>query len=267
MSFSHDVTSQNFDQLVIEKSFETPVLVDFWAEWCAPCRMLKPTLEKLAEDYQGGFILAKVNTEDNPSLAQKFQIRGIPDVRLFKDGKVVDSFSGVQGEAAIRALLDAYVSSPVDEFITAAKSNKDVLAALLKGYAVHKENSKFLLSLAQEQLRQNQLHEAINTSRLIPAHDDLYQDAKDVEVLADFLSSTQSLEKGTQASAHFKEAAAAYERGQIDAAMDSILDHMKQEGGQTAPQARNAMLALLRQCSDPVKTRKYRQQFAAIINS
>ena len=101
-----DVTDINFQKEVIEKSHETPVLVDFWASWCGPCMMLGPTLEKIAKEYDGKLIVAKAATDDNPSAASKFGIMSIPAVKLFKNGVVVDEFVGAQPEATITQWLD-----------------------------------------------------------------------------------------------------------------------------------------------------------------
>jgi putative thioredoxin len=105
-----DATVENFMTAVVEASNTTPVLVDFWAPWCGPCRTLMPLLDRIADDYQGRFILAKVNTEEQTQLATHFQIRSIPTVMLVHHGEVVDQFMGLQPESAIRDLLDRHVS-------------------------------------------------------------------------------------------------------------------------------------------------------------
>ena len=99
---------------VVEASNTKPVLVDFWAPWCGPCRTLMPLLDRIADDYEGRFILAKVNTEEQPQLASHFQIRSIPTVLLIHQGEVVDQFVGLQPEPAIKALLDRFVSPAGD---------------------------------------------------------------------------------------------------------------------------------------------------------
>lgn len=101
-----NVTDANFEKEVIQKSHKTPVLVDFWASWCGPCMMLKPTLEKIAKEYNGKFILAKAATDENPSSASEFGVMSIPSVKLFKNGKVVDEFVGAQPEATIKQWLN-----------------------------------------------------------------------------------------------------------------------------------------------------------------
>ncbi|SFQ17987.1 thioredoxin [Geopseudomonas sagittaria] len=107
-----DVSDASFEQLVIENSFHKPVLVDFWAEWCAPCKALMPLLAKIAEGYQGELLLAKVNCDIEQGVVARFGIRSLPTVVLFKDGQPVDGFAGAQPESAIRAMLEPHVEEP-----------------------------------------------------------------------------------------------------------------------------------------------------------
>ena len=112
---SMDVATADFEQAVIEASKSVPVLVDFWAEWCGPCRALKPVLEKLATEYQGKFRLAKVNSDENQELAQRYGVRGIPNVKAFVDGELVDEFSGALPEAQVREFLKRVIPSPAEK--------------------------------------------------------------------------------------------------------------------------------------------------------
>ena len=101
-----EVNDDNFNENVIIKSKEVPVVVDFWAQWCAPCIMLGPVLEKLAKEYEGKFILAKANVDQARQTAQQYQVRGIPSVKMFKNGKIIDEFVGAMPEENIKQWLN-----------------------------------------------------------------------------------------------------------------------------------------------------------------
>lgn len=114
MNSAHKIatTAANFIQDVVEASKTTPVLVDFWADWCAPCKQLMPILDRLADDYAGRFVLAKVNTDEEQALASQVGVRSLPTVVLFKNGEVVDHFVGAVPESQVRQMLDRHVPPP-----------------------------------------------------------------------------------------------------------------------------------------------------------
>ncbi len=110
-----DVGLADFQQHVLEESKQRPVVVDFWAPWCGPCKSLKPILEKLAVEYGGKFLLAKINSDDTQELAARYAVRGIPSVKAFIDGEPVDEFSGALPEGEVRAFLDRLIPGPAEE--------------------------------------------------------------------------------------------------------------------------------------------------------
>lgn len=101
------LTDGNFDQSVIKSA--QPVLVDFWAEWCGPCRRLAPTVDELATDYDGRVTVGKLNVDDNPNVASRYSIRGIPTLLLFKGGEIVEQIVGLADKASLKKLLDKHV--------------------------------------------------------------------------------------------------------------------------------------------------------------
>ncbi len=101
------ITESSFDEVVLQAA--VPVLVDFWAEWCGPCKMLAPTIEELAGDYSGKAVVGKVNVDQNPGLAEKYGIRGIPTLIIFKNGENVEQVVGVQPKQALQELIDKHL--------------------------------------------------------------------------------------------------------------------------------------------------------------
>jgi putative thioredoxin len=112
---AQDVSQADFEEQVVEASFQQPVVIDFWAPWCAPCKVLKPILEKLADEYGGKFKLAKVNSDENQEIAARYAVRGIPSVKAMVDGKIVNEFTGALPEGAVRDWLDKIIPTPAEE--------------------------------------------------------------------------------------------------------------------------------------------------------
>ena len=165
-AYAIDVGGDNFDAVVLQGSAATPVLVDFWAPWCAPCRALGPILEKLAAEMAGRFVLAKLDTDRHPDLAGRYGVRGIPDVRLFVGGEVVDGFTGALPERELRAFLDRALPSPVAPLVARARALREAgdaagaLERLAEARAIDAEDEALLLEEAEVLLGQQRATEA-----------------------------------------------------------------------------------------------------------
>ncbi|MEJ2403076.1 MAG: thioredoxin [Candidatus Thiodiazotropha sp.] len=169
-----DATVENFQQQVLAASLERPVVVDFWAEWCQPCKMLMPILAKLADEYNGQFLLAKVNTEEQQPLAAHFQIRSIPTVKIFYQGDMVDEFMGALPEAEIRERLDKLIPRESDALLDQAEAlllqgNTSEAGNLLKQASdLDPENPRVRLSYARYLATLGKLEEAENILQALP---------------------------------------------------------------------------------------------------
>ena len=143
-----NIDETNASALLIEESHKRPVVVDFWADWCEPCKVLMPMLEKIATEYQGAFLLAKVNADEQQGIAQQLGVRNLPTVMVIKDGQPVDGFSGAQPETVVRELLAKYLPKPWDALVQKG------LEAMER-----EEYSEALQPLRQAWQESNQLHE------------------------------------------------------------------------------------------------------------
>ncbi len=172
--FVHDVTADDFSSRVIDKSREHPVLVDFWAAWCAPCKMLAPVLEALAAQYQGQIEVAKVDTDAQPQLAMDHGIRSLPTVRIFKDGVAVDEFHGALPEAEVRAYIERHLVHESDRLHSAAeqayRDGKLDEAVALWEQAVSRPPVKpeFLLGLARAYIDRKDYEAAEQCLKALP---------------------------------------------------------------------------------------------------
>ena len=161
-----DVDQNNAQQYLIDESFNRPVVVDFWADWCAPCKQLMPLLDKLADEYAGAFLLAKINADEQQGISQQLGVRSLPTVMVFKDGQPVDGFAGAQPETAVREMLQKHLPSPWDAKIAEATElldQGDTSGALALLRSAWEESNKLLeitLAYAGALVEGNRLDEA-----------------------------------------------------------------------------------------------------------
>ena len=120
-----NIDESNAAQLLIEESNTRPVVVDFWADWCEPCKVLMPLLEKIANEYQGAFLLAKVNADEQQGITQQIGVRSLPTVMVIQNGQPVDGFAGAQSEAEVRAMLEKYLPKPWDGLLQMAQESME----------------------------------------------------------------------------------------------------------------------------------------------
>ena len=172
---SIDITQHNAKQMLVDESFQRPVLVDFWADWCGPCKALTPVLEKLANEYAGAFLLAKLNVDQEQMIASQFGVQSLPTVVLMKDGQPIDGFTGAQPEKEIRALLEPHLPKPWDEMhsrgraLLEAGDPGEAIGVLMQAYRESSEAPAIAMTLAQAYIVSKRFDDAeamLNSVRL-----------------------------------------------------------------------------------------------------
>lgn len=194
-----EATMDNFQQEVMDASSSVPVLVDVWAEWCAPCKQLMPLLEKLANEYQGAFRLAKVNADEQEQLTSSLGVRSLPTVILVKDGQAIDGFNGALPESDIRKVLEKHVQLPEEDPYEKAhriwgEGDIDgalkILSDLNKEYP---ENLKVLIDLAQLKAENGDIETAEQVLESLPPEEKLQHQAKQLAARIKFLKQSAEL--------------------------------------------------------------------------
>jgi putative thioredoxin len=249
-----DVTEQDFQQKVIDRSKQVPVVVDFWAEWCGPCRTLGPAIEDAVRKRNGEIELAKVDTDRNPNIAQQFQIASIPAVKAFKDGKVVSEFIGAVPPARIEAFLNEIVPSEADRL---AESGDE--ADLRKALELDPRNALAATGLGRILLGRGETDEALATLKPFP-HD----------FVADGLAARAELStsgNGSEADT-LQRAFSAWDEGNPGEALEQLQGVLaaEQDPGRK-DQLRRVMVAIFTElgADDPL-AREHRRRLAAALN-
>jgi putative thioredoxin len=274
-----DVGLADFPQHVLEESRHRPVVVDFWAPWCGPCKSLKPVLEKLAAEYGGKFLLAKINSDENQELAARYGVRGIPSVKAFVDGEQVDEFSGALPESEVRAFLDRLIPSAADELrqqAAAARMAGDVSGALnLLGEASKLDPAHIGVRLDAAEIMLD-LNEADEAGRLIGSvPDDADPRVPQLKARLQFLGAAGEDEAALAArvaanendlDARLKLANLLVAAGQYEAGMDQLLEIVRRDRSFGDDVGRKTLLSVFNLLGGSELASRYRRMLASALH-
>jgi putative thioredoxin len=267
------VTETDFEYEVIAYSNQTPVIVDFWAEWCRPCKTLTPILEKIAEEAQGAFRLAKVNVDDNPNLALRFNVRSIPNVKAFRDGQLVSEFLGLQPEIRVKEFIRNLAPSQVDLLLEKGLSQLDSLNWLEAGISFHQFLTKSpkhpagLLGLIKSDLMQGHYSEVKKVLNEFPSSAE-YSKVEIIRPLYEALVRVKFSQGITDdpLEAGYQNALRLVMRGNILASMDGMIDILRQDKHYHNDEVRKVLLGLFEVLgTNHPLTHQYRQELALVL--
>jgi putative thioredoxin len=282
--FVVDVTDESFQREVLDASKALPVVVDFWAPWCGPCKVLKPVLEKLAAEYGGKFKLAKLNSDENPKVSAEYGIRSIPDVMAFRDGQPVSHFLGAVPESQVRAFIDALIPSPSEAERTKAAGLRQAgdlpaaIAALRTAIELDADNGRARLDLAEALIEGRQVDEAEALLDAVKPHIDHDERLATLRSAAAFARSAGSgasehgLRDRLQKNPADHAARLALARLQAGAkryqpALDELLEVVRRDRNFNDGEARREILAIFNLAADqPELVSAYRKKLASALN-
>lgn len=278
-----DVTDQDFQQKVIDQSRTVPVVVDFWAPWCGPCRMIGPVLERLAKEANGAWILAKLNVDHNPQTAGRYGIQGIPAVKGFRNGQVAAEFVGAVPEPQIRRFVDQLLPKRADglavEALALEKAGHAARAEELFRQALREDGSHptALLGLGRVLFQQDRYDEALSTLQRVPLGRPERTEAESWIAKADFRQqaalSGGEIEARRQLAANPEDldarlalSAAQAAKGSYREALEGLLEVVRRDRGAYRDRARRTMISLFAMLGDEHElTQEYRPQLAMLL--
>ena len=226
-----DIGEQDWETGVIERSRTVPVVVDFWAPWCGPCRVLGPILERVAGEMDGAWVLAKVNVDENQALAQRYGVRGIPMVIGFRDGKPADTFTGALPESQVRAWLRKLIPSGADQLATEAAglASTDPVQAIERYRAAltqDEHHAASVLGLGRLLLLQGD-PEAATVLGQVQASSPSYKEARSLLALGEFLATPTDVQDDPRYAAAAEHA----RRSEWEQALEQLLAAIRQPNG------------------------------------
>lgn len=276
--FSLDVSEVEFDTAVIALSRRVPVLVDFWAPWCGPCRTLKPMLEKLATEYGGRFVLAKINSDEAQTVAARYAVRSIPAVKLFVNGNVVDEFAGALPEGQVRAFLDRHLPDEAERLRLSAAGIADPLQRaerLRQAASMSGGRQSIILELVGALLDARLVEDAAAGLETIaePDRDEAWRSLKarlDLIVGAEATDESALVARiGADAKdfeARFALAAALAGRGEWGAAFEQLLEVVLRDRADARGKARDTLVEWFGICPDAKAVMNARRQLSMYLN-
>ena len=269
-----EVSEANFGADVLAQSQAVPVVVEFWAPWCNPCGVLGPLLERLASEARGAFLLAKVNADDNPQLSATYGVQGLPAVKAFRDGRVVDEFIGAQPEARVREFLKKVAPTAADRSLAesasllATRHWVEAEAALRRVRADDPASAPAALGLIKALVAQGRGCEAQDILDDFP-RGDAAPAAEKLAPLAGLLCEVEGADAPVvenDLDALYFQAARLLARGQLEASMDGLLDVLRQDKRYRKGQPRLVMLGVFELLGeDDPATRQYRAELASVL--
>lgn len=278
-------TQDNFELDVLEASFTTPVLVDFWAPWCAPCKSLMPLLDKIVTEARGTLKLAKVNTDEEMALAGSFGIRSLPTVVLFKDGRPVDGFMGAQPEGAIRALLAKHLGAqpaaapepePEPEADLDAEDLGALIVSLQAAIKADPKKAELKAELADVLLRAGEVDEGVALLDKLPGEAQEHEIARRARARLGFIQAIehapgeQALQQaiandGGNLLARYQMGARLLLGGQYAAGMDQFLAVLKADRKFNDDLGRRALLDAFKVVPDTDLIGDYRRKMTSLL--